>query len=393
MSLKDIEKLKEKVDKDPNSKLFVPLAEEYKKEGMLDEAIAVLLSGVEKQPGYMSARVSLGKIYAEKEMLKEAQAEFEQVIKSIPDNLYAHKKLADIYRATGDTERAIAAYRTVLKLNAMDEEALISLSELEGGDLPAASAEKPSERQAADVLSSPETAETAADEAAPVVGFVEDTGVSAEPIREEELAAFQSAIFGAEADDLGASPDDLLAPQLDSYNPAAGVTDTEMTVTGNSGTEESFEELAEEEETEEEAEADVFELDDLQDDAFSQVLVSEEIPAESFTLEQTNHEQPAVPQTGPAETKPAAAPVTAAAADDSLAEADRHVSEGNYGGALKIYRALLATNPDDRQILQRVEELRQFLKMIGKDKEELIDQLNSFMEGIGKRRDEFHRNT
>lgn len=393
MSLKDIEKLKEKVDKDPNSKLFVPLAEEYKKEGMLDEAIAVLLSGVEKQPGYMSARVSLGKIYAEKEMLKEAQAEFEQVIKSIPDNLYAHKKLADIYRATGDAERAIAAYRAVLKLNAMDEEALISLSELEGGDLPAASAAEPAARQAADALSSPEIAEAAAEEAAPVVGFVEDTGVSAEPIREEELAAFQSAIFGAEADDLGASPDDLLAPHRDSYNTAAGLTDKEMTVTGNSGTEESFEELAVEAEAEEEEEADVFELDDLQDDAFSQVLVSEEIPAESFTLEQTNYKQPDLPQAGPAEAKPAAAPVTAAAADDNLAEADRHVSEGNYGGALKIYRSLLATNPDDRQILQRVEELRQFLKMIGRDKEELIDQLNSFMEGIEKRRDEFHRNT
>src|SRR5512135_2069932 len=101
MSLKDIAKLKERVDKDPNSKLFVPLAEEYRKEGMLDEAIGVLLSGIEKQPGYMSARVSLGKIYLEKEMLPEALSEFEQVIKSIPDNLYAHKKLAEIYRATG----------------------------------------------------------------------------------------------------------------------------------------------------------------------------------------------------------------------------------------------------------------------------------------------------
>src|ERR1700690_3276352 len=134
MSLKDIEKLKEKIEKDPNSKLFVPLSEEYKKEGKLDEAINVLLSGIEKQPGYMSARVALGKIYLEKEMLKEAQTEFELVVKAIPDNLYAHKKLADIYRATGDTERAIRSYKTVLKLNAMDEDALISLIEFESSE-------------------------------------------------------------------------------------------------------------------------------------------------------------------------------------------------------------------------------------------------------------------
>ena len=40
MSVKEIEKLRERVDKDPNSKLFVPLAEEYRKEGRLDEAVA-----------------------------------------------------------------------------------------------------------------------------------------------------------------------------------------------------------------------------------------------------------------------------------------------------------------------------------------------------------------
>ena len=101
MSSKDIEKLKERVDKDPNSKLFVPLAEEYRKEGLVEEAIKVLQDGLERQPGYMSARVALGKIYLEKGMPQEARGEFENVIKAIPDNLYAHKKLAEIYRDTG----------------------------------------------------------------------------------------------------------------------------------------------------------------------------------------------------------------------------------------------------------------------------------------------------
>src|SRR5512135_822178 len=124
MSLKDIAKLKERVDKDPNSKLFVPLAEEYRKEGMLDEAIAVLLSGIERQPGYMSARVSLGKIYLEKGMMNEARAEFESVIKSIPDNLYAHKKLAEIYRDLGEKGLSLRSYKTVLNLNALDDDAI-----------------------------------------------------------------------------------------------------------------------------------------------------------------------------------------------------------------------------------------------------------------------------
>ena len=111
MAIEDIERLKEKLDKDPNSKLFVPLAEEYKKAGMLDEAIDVLTKGLESQPAYLSARVSLGKIYIEKGMLDEARTEFEKVISVIPDNLYAHKKLAEIYKDRGQKEEAIKEFK------------------------------------------------------------------------------------------------------------------------------------------------------------------------------------------------------------------------------------------------------------------------------------------
>src|SRR4030042_4288206 len=131
MAFEDIERLREKVDKDPNSKLFIPLAEEYKKAGMYDEAIDVVIRGIERQPGYMSARVSLGKIYIEREMLKEAKAEFEKVISAIPDNLYAHKKLAEIYRDIGEKERAVKEFKTVLKLNPMDEWAAMNLADIE----------------------------------------------------------------------------------------------------------------------------------------------------------------------------------------------------------------------------------------------------------------------
>ena len=135
MALEDIEKLKEKVKKDPNSKLFVPLAEEYRKTGMLDEAISVLMTGITSQPGYASARVSLGKIYLEKKMAPAAKEEFEKVISAIPDNLLAHKKLAEIYRDSGEKERAIGEYRVVLKLNPLDDDAVSNLETLQRGHM------------------------------------------------------------------------------------------------------------------------------------------------------------------------------------------------------------------------------------------------------------------
>lgn len=131
MAIEDIERLKEKVNKDPNSKLFILLAEEYKNAGMLEEAINVLTEGIEKQPGYMSARVSLGKIYLERGMLDEAKAEFEKVVHAIPENLYAHKKLAEIYRDFGEKDRAAEEFKAILNLNPLDEWALTNLADIE----------------------------------------------------------------------------------------------------------------------------------------------------------------------------------------------------------------------------------------------------------------------
>jgi tetratricopeptide (TPR) repeat protein len=136
MSSEEIERLREKTEKDPNSKLFVPLAEEYKKAGMYDEAIDALIKGLERQPAYLSARVSLGKIYIERGMLADAMAEFEKVIAAIPENLYAHKKLAEIYRELGDKDKAIREFKTVLKLNPLDEWAATSLSSIEMEPVP-----------------------------------------------------------------------------------------------------------------------------------------------------------------------------------------------------------------------------------------------------------------
>jgi tetratricopeptide (TPR) repeat protein len=79
----------------------------------------------------MSARVSLGKIYLDLGLLDEAKAEFEKVVQTIPENLFAHRKLAEIHRILGDRGKATEEYRTVLQLNPMDEWALQNLEDIE----------------------------------------------------------------------------------------------------------------------------------------------------------------------------------------------------------------------------------------------------------------------
>lgn len=295
MAFEEIERLKEKVDKDPNSKLFVPLAEEYKKEGMLDEAIDVLMKGLERQPNYMSARVSLGKIYLNKGRLSEAGAEFEKVVSAIPNNLYAHKKLAEIYRNLGERDKAVEEFRKVLKLNPTDEDAAKSLDIVEGR-----------------FAVHPEVTE--------IVKAVMKEEKPPEISISEKIKKFGEVSFKAEEE------------VKEALEEQEGLPEEEFTTYG-----EAFEE--------------------------SEIAVGdiEEV------LEKGGFEEPRI----------------------SIVDADPYISQGNYAEALDVYRRLLSTEPGNVNVLQRIEELKALLKLLGRGKEELIARLNKFLEGIRKRQDEF----
>ena len=254
MALNELERLKERVNKDPSSKLFVPLAEEYKKAGMFEEAVDVLMKGLERHPNYMSARVSLGKIYIEKEMLNEAGQEFEKVVSVIPDNLYAHKKLAEIYKNLHNRNKAVEELRVVLRLNPTDETAAKSLA--------------------------------------------------------------------------------------------------------------SFEEKS-----------------------FAQPEIQETI--EVFTKEEKLSEIPVSEQTKEAEIEESCDKGVSEGPRVRIRDADIFISQGRYIEAFDIYKKILSIEPSNTYVLQRIEELRALLKLLGRSEEGLIVRLNSFLDGIKKRRDEF----
>jgi tetratricopeptide (TPR) repeat protein len=326
MALEEIERLKEKVDNDPNSKLFIPLAEEYKKAGMFDEAIDVLIKGLEKQPGYMSARVSLGKILFERGMLQEAKAEFEKVIGAIPDNLYAHKRLSEIYRDLGERDRAVKEFKTVLKLNPMDEWAATNLSDMEGGSKP-----------------HPKVQETAKDketfhfEPEAVTEIEEEK--SSQPQRvSDEIPVSEEIIEG-----LDIAPSETV-------------------------------------EVAEEAVGDVIEAEELPEEeilSFENIFKESEIAVESdirrggekeeIIKKEEVSEQPSL----------------------SIDDADPYITQDKFMEAMNIYRRILSIEPGNMHVMQRIEELRALLKLLGKDKEELIAKLDSLLAGIRKRRDEF----
>ena len=72
----EIDRLALAFAKDPGSKAFIPLAEEYGKAAMWEEAAAVLEDGLKTYPGFITAMVALGRAYDQMNQPVKAQAIF-----------------------------------------------------------------------------------------------------------------------------------------------------------------------------------------------------------------------------------------------------------------------------------------------------------------------------
>ncbi len=125
-----IEDLRRRVQKDPSSIAFAQLAEECRRAGEFQQAVDVCRAGLELHPGYLSARVTLGRALAELDQMDAAQGELEVVLKGAPDNLAAIRALAEILHRRGLLGEALARYRTALSLSRNDPDLERIINEL-----------------------------------------------------------------------------------------------------------------------------------------------------------------------------------------------------------------------------------------------------------------------
>jgi tetratricopeptide (TPR) repeat protein len=126
-----IEDLRRRVQKDPASIAFAQLAEECRRAGQYEESIEVCRAGLHIHPGYLSARVTLGRALIELNKLAEAQEELDFVLKNAPDNLAAIRGLADIHHRNGSLIDALKHYRAALALAKNDPDLQQTVEELE----------------------------------------------------------------------------------------------------------------------------------------------------------------------------------------------------------------------------------------------------------------------
>lgn len=220
----EIKKYEDMLSADPDSFCFAPLAELYRKSGMLDEAIRIAKEGTGKHPDYVGGLIALGRACFDKGLKKESREAFEKVVAMAPDNLLALKTLSRLYQDSGEQSRAAEMLRKLLVLNPDDQESRDALEALES--MPAPPVELPAELQ-------PETPSHLDD----LWSLAEETTGPEEELEEVELldeivepsdeSIFEEFAFEDEAG-VAAAKEEILPPAREEKGPLPTITLAEM---------------------------------------------------------------------------------------------------------------------------------------------------------------------
>ncbi len=126
----ELDALFRKYESAPDSFVFAPLADAYRKTGRLDEAVEVCKKGVRKHGEYPSGHVVLGKCLFDLGAMDEADNSFRTVLELDADNLVALKYLGMIEAGRGELERAREHFKQILVLDPENREIRSMLEDL-----------------------------------------------------------------------------------------------------------------------------------------------------------------------------------------------------------------------------------------------------------------------
>jgi tetratricopeptide (TPR) repeat protein len=124
-----IEELRQKFHENPR-RYFAPLANEYRKAGDPEQAIAICRAHLAQQPGHMSGHVVYGQALYDAHRTEEAREVFKLALVLDPDNIIVLRHLGDIARQSGDVEEARSWYSRALDGDPHDAEVAAYLAEL-----------------------------------------------------------------------------------------------------------------------------------------------------------------------------------------------------------------------------------------------------------------------
>ena len=128
----EIEKLEARYRENPKGRNFAPLADAYRKAGLIDNAIELCQAGLALHPDYVSGHIVHGRCLVDKKDDAGAEAVFRKVLDLDPENILALKVLAEVAERNNHYDHAIEWLNRLLLADPMNGEAAEGLSRVRG---------------------------------------------------------------------------------------------------------------------------------------------------------------------------------------------------------------------------------------------------------------------
>jgi tetratricopeptide (TPR) repeat protein len=356
----EIDKLEARFRDNPKGRNFAPLADAYRKAGLIDNAIDLCQNGLKLHPDYVSAYIVYARCLVDKKDDAAALGVFTQVLGLDGENIIALRGLAELAERNGKYDEEVQWLSRLLNADPMNGDAAEALARAKGK-----AAASP--QAATTPMAKPDFAVEHEEPAAPTLSAAPSGDVEN---FENPISFNPNAHAAAKAEGLEVQEDVELNPQQIEQVEIEGLARTQYEGSG------------------------MFKLDgpDLDpsrigpdlDEALPQVDLPLIMPDDEMRAPPPQPQPPPAPAPpprpppppAPAPPPPApAARVPAAVAlsdDDGAADtatlsqaepvltetmAELYLKQGHHHDALRVYQALLAQRPNDAKLKSKVEQL------------------------------------
>ncbi|HYX82132.1 MAG TPA: tetratricopeptide repeat protein [Gemmatimonadales bacterium] len=338
----EIDKLEARYRDNPKGRNFAPLADAYRKAGLIDNAIELCQNGLKLHPDYVSAYIVYARCLVDKKDQPAAEGVFKQVLDLDRENIIALRGLAELAERTGKYAEEVEWLTRLLNADPMNGDAAEALARAKSR---AANPPGTAPDAATAPMAKPDF--TVEHEETPETKLTAAPGGEIDKF-ENPIAFNPNAHAAAKADGLEVLDEVELNPQQIERVEVEGLAPTQYEGSG------------------------IFQLDAPEPSSARQSApdLDEALPAVDLPLIMPDEETAGPPVAPP---PPPRVPAAVASTDDdgaadtatlSQAEpvvtetmAELYLKQGHQQDALRVYQALLAQKPHDAKLRRKVEQL------------------------------------